>query len=186
MATYYYAEREDATITVNDFNATDSSISVDISHNGTPSIGYATIDDETKVPTFTKGAMPEGTPSNVRELIKKHKFALYLNAGTSETPDWVRVCKATEFTRSMNPTTEDYDYIADEHPTTEVTDYKPSESMSVKTIKGEKDFELFYELYKNRAIGPDAHRDILTVFIFDSVETEGDEIDDDDLDPDNP
>ena len=44
--------------------------------------------------------------------------------------------------------------------------------MSVKTIKGEDDFALFYQLYKNRAIGPDAHREILTVFMFDTVETD--------------
>ena len=172
MSVFYYAEKEDATITVNDFNATDSSISVDIAHNGTPSIGYATLDPTTGAPTFTSGSMPSGTASTARELIKKHKFALYINSGTTQNPTWVRVCKATEFTRNMNPTTEDYDYIADEHPTTEVTDYKPSESMSVKTIKGEDDFALFYQLYKNRAIGPDAHREILTVFMFDSVDTD--------------
>lgn len=111
-----------------------------------------------------------------KEFIKKHRTGLFLDKSNDNSEDWVRIRKATEFTRSMNPATEEYDYIADEHPTTEVTDYKPSESMSVKTIKGEEDFDLFYELYKKRAIGDEAHRKLLTVFYFDSKEVgEGEE-----------
>ena len=104
------------------------------------------------------------------ELIKKHKVGVYVNGGTKEIPDWVRIKKATEFTRSMNPETEERDYIADEHPTTELMDYKPSEDLTVTTYKGEKDFELLYKLYKERAIGEDAKREILIVSIFDSAE----------------
>lgn len=104
------------------------------------------------------------------ELIKKHKVGVFLNGGTSEAPDWVRVKKATEFTRSMNPETEERDYIADEHPTTELMDYKPSEDLTVTTYKGEKDFELLYKLYKERAVGEEAKRELLIVSIFDWVE----------------
>lgn len=104
------------------------------------------------------------------ELIKKHKIGVFLNGGTSEAPDWVRIKKATEFTRSMNPETEERDYIADEHPTTELMDYKPSEDLTVTTYKGEKDFELLYKLYKERAVGEEAKRELLIVSIFDSVE----------------
>lgn len=106
------------------------------------------------------------------ELIKKHKIGVFLNGGTSEAPDWVRIKKATEFTRSMNPETEERDYIADEHPTTELMDYKPSEDLTVTTYKGEKDFELLYKLYKERAVGEEAKRELLIVSIFDSVEIE--------------
>ena len=104
------------------------------------------------------------------ELIKKHKIGVFLNGGTSEAPDWVRIKKATEFTRSMNPETEERDYIADEHPTTELMDYKPSEDLTVTTYKGEKDFELLYKLYQERAVGEEAKRELLIVSIFDSVE----------------
>ena len=104
------------------------------------------------------------------ELIKKHKIGVYLNGGTKESPDWVRIKKATEFTRSMNPETEERDYIADEHPTTELMDYKPSEDLTVTTYKGEKDFELLYKLYQERAVGEEAKRELLLVSIFDSVE----------------
>lgn len=109
------------------------------------------------------------------ELIKKHKIGVYLNGGSKEAPDWVRIKKATEFTRSMNPETEERDYIADEHPTTELMDYKPSEDLTVTTYKGEKDFELLYKLYKERAVGEEAKRELLLVSIFDSVEIEDSE-----------
>ena len=168
MARYYYAEKEDATVTINSFNATGSEISANIAHNGTPKIGYVTI-DANGVPNFIEGDMPAGVASTAKEMLKKHKFAFYLKVNATPAK-FIRIRKATEFTRNMNPSTEEYDYIADEHPTTEVTDYKPSDDMVVKTIKGEPDFELFYQLYKKRAIGTDAHREVLSVFMFDYVD----------------
>lgn len=103
-------------------------------------------------------------------LIKKHLVRPYLNKGTSAAPEWVQIKKATEFTRSMNPETEERDYIADENPTTELMGYKPSEDLTVTTYKGEDDFELLYKLYKERAIGEEAKREFLLVSVFDSVE----------------
>lgn len=51
-------------------------------------------------------------------------------------------------------------------------DYKPSEDLTVTTYKGEEDFELLYKLYKERAVGEDAKRELLLVSIFDSSEIE--------------
>lgn len=106
------------------------------------------------------------------QLIKKHLIRPFLNEGTSTVPSWVQIKKATEFTRAMNPQTEERDYIADEHPTTEVMDYKPSENLSITMYKGEPDFELFYDLYKKRAIGSEAQKEFLLVYIFDSSTVE--------------
>ena len=108
-------------------------------------------------------------------LIKKHLVKPYLNKGTSEVPNWVQIKKATEFTRSMNPETEERDYIADENPTTELMGYKPSEELTVTTYKGEDDFELLYQLYKDRAIGEEAKLEVLLVSVFDSTEIEDSE-----------
>ncbi len=102
-------------------------------------------------------------------LIKKHLIRPFLNNGTSAVPSWVQIKKATEFTRAMNPQTEERDYIADEHPTTEVMDYKPSENLSITMYKGEPDFDMMYDLYKKRAIGAAAQKEFLLVYIFDSV-----------------
>ena len=106
--------------------------------------------------------------SEQTQLIKKHLIRPFLNKGTSTVPSWVQIKKVTEFTRAMNPKTEERDYIADEHPTTEVMDYKPSENLSITMYKGEPDFELFYDLYKKRAIGSEAQKEFLLVYIFDS------------------
>ena len=51
-------------------------------------------------------------------MVKKHQIALMLNKGTSTSPVWTRIKKSTELTISMNPETEENDYIADESPTT--------------------------------------------------------------------
>ena len=110
--------------------------------------------------------------SEQTQLIKKHLIRPFLNKGTSELPNWVQIKKATEFTRAMNPQTEERDYIADEHPTTEVMDYKPSENLSITMYKGEPDFELFYDLYKKRAIGSEAQKEFLLVYVFDSSTVE--------------
>ena len=104
-------------------------------------------------------------------LIKKHMIRPFLNGGTSATPSWVQIKKATENTINMNPQTEDRDYISDEQPTTELISYKMGVSYGVTTYKGEPDFELFYDLYKNRYVGSDAQKELLLVYLFDSVET---------------
>ena len=109
------------------------------------------------------------------QLIKKHKTLPFINAGTSDAPDWVQIKKATEFTHSLNPETEERDYISDEQATTELMNYKPSMSLSVTTIAGEADFDLFYKLYKEKATGEDAKREYMIVFVFDSSSAGGTE-----------
>lgn len=100
-------------------------------------------------------------------LIKKHLIRPFLNGGSSATPSWVQIKKATENTINMNPTTEDRDYISDEQPTTELLAYKMNVAYGVTTYKGEPDFELFYDLYKNRYTGSDAQKELLLVYLFD-------------------
>lgn len=99
-------------------------------------------------------------------LVKKHMIVPFLKDGST----YVQIKKATEFTRSMGAITEDREYISDESATTEVTGYKPSESLQITTYKNEPDFDLFYKLYKGRAIGADAKREFLLVYKFESTE----------------
>lgn len=106
-------------------------------------------------------------------LVKKHLIRPFLNKGTSESPEWIQIKKATDYSRSMNPVTEERDFIADEQASTVITGYKPSEPLTVTMFKGEKDFDLFYDLYKKRAIGSDAEKEFLLVYLFDSKEVGG-------------
>ena len=108
-------------------------------------------------------------------LIKKHLIRPFLNSGTSANPSWVQIKKATENTINMNPNTEDRDYISDEQPTTELISYKMGVSYGVTTYKGEPDFELFYDLYKNRYVGSDAQKELLLAYLFDKEQV-GDDV----------
>lgn len=102
-------------------------------------------------------------------MIKKHLIAVFVNSGTKETPNWTRIKKSTELTLSMNPETEDVDYISDESPSTELSEYKPQIEQPLKMIKDEPDFEYFWDLFYSMAVGNDARTQYLIVFMFDKV-----------------
>ena len=86
-------------------------------------------------------------------MVKKHQIALMLNKGASTSPVWTRIKKSTELTISMNPETEENDYIADESPTTELKNYKPSIDQDLTMMKGEDDYEMmFATVYKGNII----------------------------------
>lgn len=102
-------------------------------------------------------------------MIKKHQIGLFLNtaAASASAPEWKRIKKSTELTISMNPETEDVDYISDESPTTELKQYKPAISQPLKMIKGEPDFEAVWPKFYDLKTGEEAKMDVLVVFIFD-------------------
>ncbi len=106
-------------------------------------------------------------------FVKKYHVALFLNKGTSSTPDWFRIKKSTDNTITMNATTNDYDFIADEVPTTILDQYKPSLSQPLTMIKGEDDYEYFFEKFFAQATGSDAETDICIVFYNAETETAG-------------
>lgn len=98
-------------------------------------------------------------------IIKKHLIALYLNKGTSQTPDWFRIKKSTALSLALNPETKDYDYIVDESPTTELDKYKPTINQSLTMYKGETDYEEVFKRFYNLSVGEDAKTEVLIVFM---------------------
>lgn len=98
-------------------------------------------------------------------IIKKHLIALYLNKGTSQTPDWFRIKKSTALSLALNPETKDYDYIVDESPTTELDKYKPTINQSLTMYKGETDYEEVFKRFFNLSVGEDAKTEVLIVFM---------------------
>ena len=100
-------------------------------------------------------------------MIKKHQIGLFVNTATSGTASWARIKKSTKLTISMNPETEDVDYIADESPTTELKQYKPAISQPLKMIKDEPDFEAVWSKFFDLKTGEEAKMEVLVVFIFD-------------------
>ncbi|UKI52767.1 MAG: hypothetical protein L6V86_06330 [Treponema sp.] len=55
--TYYYADKTEATVAVNEFNISSSTISATVYENGTSVKGYVEFGEDGAV-TFTAGAMP--------------------------------------------------------------------------------------------------------------------------------
>jgi len=98
------------------------------------------------------------------QMVKKWKVALFLNSGTEESPVWTRIRKSTAFDLAMNPETQEYDYIADESPTTELLKYKPSLSQSLTMYKGEQDYEFVFGKFYGLKTGSDAKSQVLICF----------------------
>lgn len=107
-------------------------------------------------------------------LVKKHKIALFLQNDAV----YVRVKKSTALTLSMNPVETEYDYIADESPTTEVEDYKPSIDQDLSMYKGEKDYEMMFPYFYDMKTGSDAHTGCMIVFMNEPVDADGAPIED--------
>ena len=104
----------------------------------------------------------EVTPTvQTLSMVKKHKIGLFLHDGTK----YRRVKKSQTLTLSMNPTETEYDYIADEIPTTEVDSYKPSIDQDLTMYKGSDDYEMIFPYFYERRTGSDAHVKCLVVFM---------------------
>lgn len=78
---------------------------------------------------------------------------------------YVRIKKSDALTLSMNPVETEYDYIADESPTTEVEDYKPSIDQNLVMYKGSEDYEMMWPYYYERRTGDAAHTKCMIVFM---------------------
>ncbi len=106
------------------------------------------------------------------EMVKKHKIGLFLQNSNIFT----RIAKGTALTLSMNPVEEEFDYIADESPTTEITDYKPTIDQDIVMYKGSSDYEMIWPYFYERKTGADAHTDCMIVFMHHPVDASGNDI----------
>lgn len=105
----------------------------------------------------------------VKQLVKKHKIGLFLDPGTG----YKRIKKSEALTISMNPEENEYDYIADENPTTEVDRYKPSIDQDLTMYKGEEDYEMVWPYFYNRKTGSEAHIECMIVFMHEPASDGG-------------
>ena len=111
-------------------------------------------------------------------MVKKHQIAPYLNSAVDTNglvnktnPTWTRIKKTSAFDLNMNPVTEEYDYIADEAPTTEVERYNPSFSTPLVMYEDEPDYEFIFGKFYNLAAGEKAKSELLLVFFQEPVDT---------------
>jgi hypothetical protein len=99
-------------------------------------------------------------------MVKKHMVALYVQPASA----WVRICKSTAFDLALNPQTNDYDYIADEVPTTELDRYAPSLQQALTMYKGEPDFEAVKDRFYNLSVGSEAKLPVLIVYRYEPLD----------------
>jgi len=99
-----------------------------------------------------------------KDMVKKWKIAPFINKGTSSEADYFRIKKSTAFDLALNPETQEYDYISDESPTTELLKYKPSLNQALTMYKGEDDYEFIFNKFFNLSVGSEAETDMLLVF----------------------
>ena len=97
-------------------------------------------------------------------IVKKYHVALFVNTGTALAPNWVRIKKSTDNTITMNAETKEYDFIADESPTTILDKFKPTLSQPLTMIKDEPDYEYFFDKFFEQATGERAITELLIVF----------------------
>lgn len=104
-------------------------------------------------------------------MVKKHKIALFIKP-QGET-SYTRIKKSTSLTLSMNPVETEYDYIADENPTTEIEQYKPSIDQDLTMYKNQPDYEMLWTFFYEMKTGTDAHCDCMVVFMQEGNNTDG-------------
>lgn len=102
-------------------------------------------------------------------MVKKYHIALFLEGGTAQNPVWVRIKKSTSLQLSLNPETQEYDYITDKNPTTEVIRYKPALNQPVTMYKGEGDYALAWDKFYTLKTGEKAKTNVLIVFMQEDV-----------------
>ncbi len=100
--------------------------------------------------------------------VKKHEVALFLNVGSNSSKNYVRIAKSKELTIDFDPKTEDYDYIADVNPTTDLEAYAPKISgLPLTMYREEKDFQAVWDYAFNLKTGGEAVSDMILVYMFD-------------------
>lgn len=107
------------------------------------------------------------------DMVKKYHIGLFLDkTPKAETPTWFRIKKSVSLDLTMNPELKEYDYIADEAPTSELDKYAPAISQDLTMYKGEADYDFIFERFFNQSVGEDAHTNICIVFYKEPVDVE--------------
>lgn len=112
-------------------------------------------------------------------MVRKHQIAPFLNTAIDSTthlvdkttPTWTRICKTASFDLNMNPETEEFDYICDEQPTTELKKYNPSFNTPLVMHEKENDYKFIFEKFYRLKVGDEAKSELLLVFFQEPVDT---------------
>lgn len=110
-----------------------------------------------------------GTEVAVGSTIKKYMIGLFVQVEDA----YKRIKKSTTLELALEANTEEQDFIADVNPTEILKNYKISLEQDLTMIKGEEDFEYFYEKFFNLPNAPEVKTKAMIVFMFDGDKTAG-------------
>lgn len=88
--------------------------------------------------------------------IMTYDEAHYFDIGTSEEPDIELGGVITQLDESSNPTESEKQYIQQKTATNTVTGFSDEFPITMDMVKGDKVFEKFYDIFRNRKTGKDA------------------------------
>lgn len=99
------------------------------------------------------------------QRLKKHRTMLFIDDKSKDTPTWLRIGKSTVYDLVLNAQTEENNFIEDEMPSTDITNYKPEISQELQCNKGDPAFDYIYAMFYNLPTGEDVK--IPALFVFD-------------------
>lgn len=99
----------------------------------------------------------------MKGLITHDLIALFIY--NKETNKYFRIKKSTELTISMNPEDDEKEYCADKNPSKELKYYNPEIEQPLTMLKGEADFEFFFDMFFKQATGDEAKTKCMVVFM---------------------
>ena len=90
---------------------------------------------------------------------------LFIDDKSKDSPTWLRIGKSTVYDLVLNAQTEENNFIEDEMPSTDITNYKPEISQELQCNKGDPAFDYIYAMFYNLPTGEDVK--IPALFVFD-------------------
>lgn len=100
---------------------------------------------------------------------KRSLFLLEINTTPKETNATYALVGdgVTELTVNYNPQTSTEQYIHQDSATTEMTGYQPNAPVTAQVVKDDPAFQYVNSLRKKKAIGSDAHTDVVMIDKYD-------------------
>lgn len=99
------------------------------------------------------------------QRLKKHRTMLFIDDKSKDTDNWLRIGKSTVYDLVLNAQTEENNFIGEEMPSTDITNYKPEISQELQCNKGDPAFDYIYDMFYNLPTGEDVK--IPALFVFD-------------------
>ena len=66
------------------------------------------------------------------QRLKKHRTMLFIDDKSKDAANWLRIGKSTVYDLVLNAQTEENNFIEDEMPSTDITNYKPEISQELQ------------------------------------------------------